>query len=512
MLSVSLSSAASADDSSWKRAETAHFTIYSDGETDELAEFARDLEKFDGLLRFWFQKPGREGTDKVSIYLMDNQGQVEKLYGARGVAGYYSPDIEGTYAIAHRKNVGGRSLDGQRVLFHEYAHHFMFNEFAVPAPAWLIEGFAEFLATTEFGADGSWTFGKPASHRGRELRYYDDPQIERLLKWPDEERKIITGFYGWSWALTHMLYTDPDRGARISAYINRLSAGDEPIPAAEAVFGDLKKLESALRRHVERKIEFSISNDPFEWSDAVNVQALGQDESRMLVLRLRRRGGADLEDLLAELEALTNDKSFAAEAFAEVALTEIAIEDQKRREHEADHKDEDGYQELGGPWFVKAELAADRAIALDPDHLSANIAKGRILLHRLSKEQREAGHEDWKHARRYLQIANRADPQNAEALYRFANSFVQEKREGTMMFAAFREAYLRAPQVREFRISLAFDLARQGRYDEGISLLKMLANDPHFPERGRKAVKQIELMREQSLKFPPELPDEDDEN
>ena len=118
-------SPAHAADDIWKRADTRHFTIYSTGDEDDLTAFARDLERFDGLLRFWYDKPDRPGKDPITIYLLDGSRGVQKLLGSRGVAGYYSPHIEGTYAVAHRGGGGWRSLTGQRVLFHEYAHHFM---------------------------------------------------------------------------------------------------------------------------------------------------------------------------------------------------------------------------------------------------------------------------------------------------------------------------------------------------------------------------------------------------
>ena len=507
-----LASPAQAADDIWKRADTQHFTIYSAGDEDELTDFANDLERFDGLLRFWYDKPDRPGKDPITIYLLDGKRGVQKLVGSRYVAGYYSSEIEGTYAIAHRGGGGWRSLTGQRVLFHEYAHHFMFNEFAVPAPAWLIEGFAEFLATVEFGEDGSWTYGKPATHRGAELSYYDDAQIERLLSWPDEEGRVIAGFYGWSWGLTHMLYTAPDRGARISAYIDRLAAGEKPLPAARTVFGDLRQLERQLERHVRGDIEYGVSAEPFSWSQDVSLSTLSLDESRMLELRLRRLGRNKLEDTRDDLAAFAREGALSADAYAEMAMAELGLEQIERAEYKEEHKDDDAVEdkEMGGPYFLAAEAAADRALAVDPGHLRANIVKGRILSHRLYEDE-SADSEAWAHARRHFQIANRTDPTNAEALYRFARSYAREGREGSMMHDAYLAAFNRAPQTTAFRIGLAYDLARLGRYDDGIALLQMLANDPHFPKPGRRAIERIEAMRESGAKFP-DLSDIDDDD
>ncbi len=79
------------------------------------------------------------------------------------------------------------------------------------------------------------------------------------------------------------------------------------------------------------------------------------------------------------------------------------------------------------------------------------------------------------------------------------------------MHDAYLAAFNRAPQTTAFRIGLAYDLARLGRYDDGIALLQMLANDPHFPKPGRRAIERIEAMRESGAKFP-DLSDIDDDD
>ena len=70
------------------------------------------------------------------------------------------------------------------------------------------------------------------------------------------------------------------------------------------------------------------------------------------------------------------------------------------------------------------------------------------------------------------------------------------------MHDAYLAAFNRAPQTTAFRIGLAYDLARLGRHDDGIALLQTLANDPHFPKPGRRAIERIEAMRESGTKFP----------
>ncbi len=486
---------------SWKRADSAHFTVYSDADEGVLVDYTRRLEKFDGLLRFWFDKPTRPDEAKLTVYLLDDSRNVGKLLGSRYVAGFYTASAEATFAVAPRDR---GEMDGQHVLFREYAHHFMYRHFSAPVPAWLREGFAEFLGTVEFSDDGRWTYGALAEHRSPELRRNKDIEIQKLMGWPHKDSPyVIYGFYGWSWALTHMLYMDEDRGARIGHYLDRLSAGEETLEAAEAVFGNLEHLERRLERYVTKKMDYAVSSDPFAWSDEVSLAPVDPAQVRMIEYTLRRRGGHDREDTRDDLLAYAETGPTPAEALAEEAMRELDIESSERWKYMKKHDDA-----MEAPYFVKAEALADRALALDPANYRANIVKGRILSRRLM-ESRDTDAQAWKVARRHFQIANRTDPTNVEALFRFARSYVYEGREGEMMHDAYIAAFKNAPQVTQYRIWLAYDFARLGDFDTALGLIRPLSSDPHYPKLGRKVVERIEAMRESGAKFP-EL-DYDDE-
>ena len=473
---------ARAGDDDWHRAESAHFVVYSDGDRDQLVEFTRDLEKFDGLLRFWFAKPDHAGQAKLPVYLLDRERKAGDLLGSNRVAGFYSASAEGTYAVSPRN---------QRVLFHEYAHHFLFNEFSEPVPAWLVEGFAEFMSTVEFGSDGSWTYGKPVEHRASQFRRFSNPNIEIMLTDPNRDRSQTTGLYAWAWALTHMLYTAPDRGARISAYVDRLAAGEDSLTAARSSFGDLDELARQMRQHVKGRVDYSVSTETFPWKDDIEVSPVAAEDGRLIMPHLQWRSWNQNSNALKALKQLVATDTSDADLWAELGMAQFREAAKQREQGNSDDES-----------LAEAEKSALRALSLDETNVRANLLMGRILSGRLLESEDDDA-DAWKAARRYFQVANRAEPGNAEALYRFALSYAQEGREGPMMFDAFASAYKIAPQVRSYRMGLAFDLARLGRYDDAIALLVPVTNDPHFPEAGRSAVRRIEAMRASGAKFPP---------
>jgi hypothetical protein len=169
ILTLLLPTAASA---TWREASTPHFVIYSEESAESLRAFATRLERFDGAMRLMrgMGDPPIGPSNRLTIYVVPNVGSVQRIAGrhAANVAGFYVPRASGTIAVVPRSagESGVFDMNAQTVLLHEYSHHFMMSEHATAAyPAWYIEGFAEFNATTEFNKDGSIGFGLPALHR-----------------------------------------------------------------------------------------------------------------------------------------------------------------------------------------------------------------------------------------------------------------------------------------------------------------------------------------------------------
>ena len=90
------------------------------------------------------------------------------LWSGRTVAGLYKPDAAGPFMIAPREDLA-QTFTSDMILFHEYAHHFMLQNYSTVYPPWYVEGFAELLSTTRFERDGSIKVGAFAAHRAYEL-------------------------------------------------------------------------------------------------------------------------------------------------------------------------------------------------------------------------------------------------------------------------------------------------------------------------------------------------------
>lgn len=472
----------------WHRADTHHFTIYSDGSASQLEDFAVELEKFDALLRLLWRRPQLAEPTKLTIYMVANKSQVEALSGRDNIAGFYRTSLDGSFAVSNRERTRDKTeLSGQSTLFHEYAHHFMFANFQIPAPAWFVEGFAEFVATAEFKKNGDFYFGKPAFHRAAEIEYFSRIPVTELLT--KRQHEIDDGrrgaYYGWAWALTHMLYMDEEKkGERVANYVNLLNRGEDSLSAARKAFGDLDTLDKQLRDYVNGRMSYSKSARPLAYIDSITVTRLSDEESAVVQLTMERRSPGKADEALEDLRELTAGGAQTADAWYQLARAEFS---------EARDIAEDS-DEAQDPDYARALAASERALAINADHPKANILKARILMEQLDAEG-ATDPAEWDKVRSLIITANNANPRSSAALYYYAETFNRQGKRDDTASAALATAFEFAPEAREIRVAHAFDLANNKRFDEAINLLKILANDPHGGSFGQRAIAQIEAMQ-----------------
>jgi hypothetical protein len=518
----------------WTRADTHNFIIYSNGDRVGLEQFANDVERFDALLRLRFGVGRDEAPKRLTIYVVSSQSDVGAVLDGRPefVAGFYIPETETSFAVVHRgKKDDLFDLSGQEVLFHEYAHHFMFRHFTTAYPAWFTEGFAEFVATATIAPDGHWTLGKPARYRTRDLVTDSPLPVEKLL---DSKISKLRGgeifqFYARSWLLAHMLYTQPQYAGKLSQYAQLVTNGTPSLEAAKTAFGDLKALDKTLQSYVSAKMQFISSSRAIAIDGPVTVTQLDPLQSQLVELRLKRRTGGQVLQARDTLRTLTAQNPQNAELWSELAYAELAVAGKaaakaEREKDEADRKAKEKEKEKtkgavkdkakGGEddeivvTAIKdddtiaahaadsaAETAADRALAVDPTNVIANNVKGEVATWRL-KQSGDASAAHWQAARSWYRKASNADSDDALSALGWFMSF---KRQGKVppsgAVQGLEGAFQRAPEAEDLRSRLAFDLARREQYDAAIELMKVIAYSPHARPLSRAMLKKLQDMK-----------------
>ena len=476
--------AESAQAQRWTRADTKNFIVYGEGSEARTEEAARNLERIDALMRMLLAIPAEVKPHRLEVYVLYDQDRVSLFAGNENVAGFYRPSVKGSFIVAHRGRPDDRTIPGQVVLFHEYAHHLMFRYFSNAYPAWYREGFAEYLSTTEFD-DESFSVGLPANHRAYEIRQGSFLPLEEILVPPKEEytgdRRYM--FYPQSWLLTHYLMSDPQRNRLMSRYFEELAKGADPLAAAGDVFGNLDDLERSVKSYGTRKIDYRRSPSPIAIDGDVRVTKLDDLESDLVKMRLFIRTGYEQERTRDELRKLSREHPQSAEALVQLGEAERMVA----------HKD-------GSYDFAAAMDAVDRALAVAPGHERANLLMADLLLEADDHADKELGTVDWDAVRAFAIRANETNADNPNALYTYVDSFLRQGGPAPeVAIPAMEQVFGTVPEAVDVRVALAKLHASAGNFDRALDLVGFLVGDPHSGERGRELVAEIEAMRDNGV-------------
>ncbi len=465
LIVIALAWVATPAQAAWLRATTPHFIVYSEGKPEAVRAFAEKIERFDAVLRLVSGLKAPASPAKVTIFVVRSESQVQSYLGKNGrnIAGFYAANISGSIAVIPQStgsNGGEFDLDSETVLFHEYAHHFMLQYFPAGYPAWYVEGFAEYQSTVDFKRDGSVWLGYPAKHRFYTLVLGPVFPVTRLLA-ADQGKMSeadTSGFYAWSWLLTHYLFLSPDRKGQIGKYLTAFNNGVDPLVAAKDAFGDLAKLQKDLTAYRDGRFTYMQLKTLTMDAPTIDIVPLSEAEGALMPLYIRFNHGSESAAAVA---------SFAADARKAAALyptQPIALE--LLAEGELDAKQ-----------FDAASKANEALLAQKPGDARALLRRARIAIGRIGDDNDPA---KWKAARQLVVTANRALPDDPFPLMTYYRTFMGEGREPpTIALDGLLRAQELAPQVSDLRIMLAQRLIQLKRHKDAEIVLAPLLNDPH---------------------------------
>ena len=480
---------AAAAQAEWREYETQHFLIYSDRSQADVGKLAERLELIDGLMRMATKLGDDIDPVKVRIYVVDSDEDVEKALGmtGTGIAGFYTSNILGPFAVTPRKTTFQRAdFTPELVLHHEYAHHFMLQYFPAVYPSWYIEGFAELVGSSKIMADGKVAYGMPAKHRGEAILQNWLSMEDVLLK--PGNKLYQFDLYAQGWAMTHFLTFNKERAPQLRQYLTALSNGKSMIEAAKA-FGDLKQLNREARSYVaggsftyipvpvaiaQPVIQKSRAIGPGEAAAIAETIAFSDDD----LLDYRKAGDRARETKRRE-EILARIREKARRFPDDPGLLHLLAE-----------------AEYGGGHHAESEAATDRLLAARPDHVRGLVRKSILLAHASQKLDGEARKAKALEARRLAARANKADPNDPLPLFAYYQSFnLGGDRPTAQAVDGLRQAVRILPRDNTLRLLLVDQLARDKRWAEAIAVLTPIANAPHPSPRRDAAQEQLAKLR-----------------
>jgi len=469
----------------WQQASSKHFVIYGDMPADQMKEYAEKLEKFDAVARLIrsMKDPTVGDGNRVQVFVVSSMLDVNRLLGDAegGVGGYYMGLVSGPFIVTPEKirrlNTRTDRIDPEVVFFHEYTHHLQLQSTQKPMPAWLSEGFAEFMGNPVFGDDGSVGIGAPATTRAEQLLKERWAPISDLLE-GNAFKLGSSGYwiqnYAQGWLLNHYLAFEPTRKGQVEKYVSAIEGGANPLAAGKAAFGDLGVLESEMREYIKRKSLPFVKIDSSKLSvPPVTVTQLSAGGQEVMPYRVHSKtgyGSVSIDYVLGKVREVA--KRYPDDLLVQRTLAEA----------EFDAKNFDG-----------AVAAADAVLKIDPRSTEGLIYKGRGLLAKAKKANDAALFAE---ARKQFLAANKIDPEDPEPLYLYYRTYrAANVTAPKPAVEALHYASILAPRDYYPAIQLVTEHLRQNNLKAAGEALKPLAYLPHLGQtRQNDALKVLKLI------------------
>jgi hypothetical protein len=473
----------------WIKAQSDHFTFYSNISERETREYAVSLEKYRYVLTTLFHVTPEvdAATPATDIYLVENKYDWKDILpeAPEGVVGVSINGTEGQFIVLQDLTIGrgppAKTVEdvvpnrGQIVIFHEYAHSFMAHNSEVSYPAWFVEGFADYYGTTRILNDQA-LIGMSANDRvGRLMNGQPGMKYADLLRSRGAIGTTVGGtlqFYAQSWLLAHYVLSDEDRRHKFSEYVAAYDKGEDPVTAFERIFGiTMDQLPGVLDTYLNKNLRaftYQISGMP---TPKITVTKMPDSSHKLLPWKASLMASHSPQNKAALLDNIRKEAAhFPDDPFALKVLARAE-------------------DILGDSSKAVTVLRAYAAAHPEDSEAAALIGEGYYLTARRGQvPPGENGANPMDQARAALVRTYKLDPKNAVALFYLSRA--QEDRPefpNDIAVDAAMQAHNLAPQVAAYSVRAAMLLVKTGRLEEGAAMLAIVASDPHNPAQAKWA-------------------------
>lgn len=478
----------------WLRAESDHYIVHAEMPEPELRALMQTLEDFGRVLDTVLPGETQPGQ-KLQLYLAPNASGVSRVTDLRlsGV-GAGGAELPVAY-VAYDYGVEPRFRAGS-VFYYLAAYHLSYKFFR-PNPVWFRSGFGTFFRTAWRDEQGDFILGTPAPALERRDRI-SAADLRFALTAPEspDRQADFDRFYSASAALAAPLLIDPDQRGALPRYLDAYVSGASMEEAALAL-GEPEALAKLIaRRNSARTLPMRRVGLTPPVTAAITITPMPTDAIALVEVRIERLLDQRREDVSARLAALTDRHPDSADVWFEYGAAEFA------RVRAADFG---GVPLLRGFGFANGELivtakrhsdaeawrAANRALAIDPDHPQARRLKAEIMLGRLVRAEDDPAAEEWDAMRALLEpLAAEPARQPLAAALSYQSYIEQRITPPDAALDRLGRAFVANAGVNDFRYAYATALSRAGKGDVARMLLTAMRNDPEFADAARRALEE----------------------
>lgn len=471
----------------WLRAEGEHVIVYSDEGPEVARRAVEEVEALDRTLRTLYGKLDGPPPRKFPIYLVKASERGAKInpdyrrFIPDAMVTALSVDVaepDDIFAVVVRDSFNFHDVVDQTVgddaVLGAYALHFFSETFPFRQPRWMIKGAGIYYSSIDLRPGYVVVGSVPA--------LFDDAlAIRNLDAVPGliAEQVNLNDFYRWGHdaqaaLLVRYLWSDPDRKARLDAYLDKLQAGArDPKAAWTETFGEPPEaLIPKLR---------AFANLP-----PVRV-SLPRAEAPPPVVRIRKMPrGAD--DLILEIQRLK-----ANPGPAWFPLLQQIRKTAKRRPDERYSRQALARAEILMGDRDKGERLLEQLLDEDGGNLEALRLMGTSKLYQAARDRKNRDALQAS-ARTYLRRADAAEPNDYQTLFLLAQTMAGGETPSPERLALLRRAVSLAPEVARIRIVAAVAFLRANDTRTAYQLLKPISADPNGGSSARQAQALLDLM------------------
>ena len=477
------------DPSYWKRAESPHLVVYSDGASDDVRRLADHLERLDHVMRVFLRDYIRvpAAAQKLTLYYPERTGDFATVATdpPRKAIGLYDSCVAGVQGfgvsyepVPELKNEELATLplrESESYIFEAYARHFIYRFTDIRAPAQLIDGLAQFFATTRFSATQT-VLGRTPTAIGRYLAFLGDGHRYSLLyrdvlDHPDWQATGYAGsgyagpegvaleYQAKSWLLTHYMLSTAERRKQMADYLNLVHDDTPTIAAFEKAFGmKVEELDHAMFRYWHKDAHTVQVDFPMPPATPIAVDTLTRAAGDVVLASAALKSCPDRKTGEALLKQLTEQSGKAsANEFVLLTLSRAQIGWGNPNDAigpleallRARTNHVEALQLLG---MAHQRLAANASAADRGTHLAA--------------------------ARRFLALAHAGDPASSEAAWELFKAELDSEAQPTpLALASAIAANDSAPEVPGYARAAALAYAYTGQADDTEAVLSALAQN-----------------------------------
>ena len=323
------------DPSSWVRAESPHFVVFSDTSSGTAARLLNQLERLDALLRLYMapiRKADADAGQKLTFYYLNGSFGFNRFApGAPARAiGMFSSCAAGVLGVGIQvgpiealkdKELATLPLqEGQSYLFEAYARHFLFRHTDVRGPAAVIEGLAKYFSAVRFSGTQMVVGRTPTgvSHYFALLdegyQYvadYKDVFAHTYVRNPDFDvdqraRAKQLEIEARAWAPVHYMLSTEERRARMTGFLDAVHHGEPALNAFERSYGiEPGKLSNTMWRYRLTAKTLRVELPPME-PVPISTRVLTRAAGEFVLAEARRASCPGPDEGKALLQAATS--------------------------------------------------------------------------------------------------------------------------------------------------------------------------------------------------------------